>query len=149
MAGSFDLIGFSYYCAFGVAGPGGPVPYPPDGRVGPMGYVPWAEGLGLTLRRLDEELPDRPLLVAEFGVGTDDDDWRRDTLRDGLAEVESAIADGVDAVTDVGGNAVDAAQDGVDAVQDLGGNAVDAAQDAVDPVQDLGDEAKDKIKDLF
>jgi beta-glucosidase len=96
MVGSFDLIGFSYYCAYGVSGPGGPVPYPTDGRVGPLGYVPWADGLGLTLRRLAEELPGRPLLVAEYGVGTDDDDWRGELLRDGVAEVESAIADGID-----------------------------------------------------
>ena len=96
MVGAFDLIGFSYYSAMGVAGPGGPVPYPADGRVGPMGYVPWAEGLGLTLRRLAEELPGRPLLIAEFGVGTDDDQWRVDTLRDGFTEVESAMADGID-----------------------------------------------------
>jgi len=61
-----------------------------------MGYVPWAEGLGLVLRRLAEELPGRPLLVAEFGVGTDDDEWRQDVLRDGIAEIDAALRDGID-----------------------------------------------------
>jgi pimeloyl-ACP methyl ester carboxylesterase len=66
-----------------------------------------------------------------------------------LKDARHVATDGVDAVTDLGGNAEDIAQDGVDAVTDVGGNAADAAQDGVDAVQDLGDEAKDKIKDLF
>lgn len=99
MAGSFDLIGFSYYSAYGVdAGEEGPevVPYPRDAQVGPLGYAPWSEGLGIVLRRLADELPGRPLLVAEHGVGTTDDDWRVDILRSSLAELESALDDGVD-----------------------------------------------------
>ncbi len=98
MAGSFDLIGFSYYSAYGIADdPDAPfVPYPADARVGPLGYAPWSEGLGIVLRRLADELPGRPLLIAEHGVGTTDDDWRVDILRSSLAEVESALADGVD-----------------------------------------------------
>jgi pimeloyl-ACP methyl ester carboxylesterase len=84
-----------------------------------------------------------------------------------LSEARHVATDGLDAVTDLGGDAVDAAehgldagndaggnaagaaQDGIDPVQDLGGNAADAAQDAIDPVQDVGDEAKEKIEDLF
>lgn len=98
MAGSFDLIGFSYYSAYGIADdPEAPfVPYPADARVGPLGYAPWSEGLGIVLRRLADELPGRPLLIAEHGVGTTDDDWRCDILRSSLAEVESALADGID-----------------------------------------------------
>ena len=61
-----------------------------------MGYAPWPEGSGLVLRRLAEELPGRPLLVAECGFGTDDDDWRVEVLRESLEEVERAIDDGVD-----------------------------------------------------
>jgi beta-glucosidase len=61
-----------------------------------MGYAPWSEGLGLVLRRLHDELPDRPLLVCEHGVGTDDDTWRCDVLRESLAVTEEAVADGVD-----------------------------------------------------
>jgi len=61
-----------------------------------MGYAPWSEGLGLVLRRLHDELPGRPLLISEHGVGTDDDAWRCDVLRESLAVTEEAIADGVD-----------------------------------------------------
>ena len=48
------------------------------------------------LHRLAEEVPDKPLLVAEHGVGTTDDEWRYSVLRDSLAEVERAIDDGID-----------------------------------------------------
>jgi beta-glucosidase len=91
-----DLIGFSYYSATGVDAEGKIVPYPTSARVGPMGYAPWSEGLALVLHRLSEELPGRPLLICEHGVGTDDDQWRCDVLRESLAVVEHAIADGVD-----------------------------------------------------
>jgi len=91
-----DLIGFSYYSATGVDAEGKIVPYPPSARVGPMGYAPWSEGLAVVLHRLHDELPGRPLLICEHGVGTDDDEWRCDVLRASLTLVEQAIADGVD-----------------------------------------------------
>jgi beta-glucosidase len=95
MAGSFDLVGFSYYFALTMyADDTGP--YPADARVGPMGYAPWPEGLGLVLRRLAEELPGRPLLIDECGFGTDDDEWRTSLLRDSLDQVAMAIDDGID-----------------------------------------------------
>ncbi|MEZ5145120.1 MAG: family 1 glycosylhydrolase [Acidimicrobiales bacterium] len=96
MAGSFDHIGFSYYNANSVYADLSTGPYPADGRVGPMGYAPWPEGLGIVLRRLADELPGRSFVVAELGFGTDDDEWRCDLLRDSLVEVERAIDDGVD-----------------------------------------------------
>lgn len=95
LAGAFDLVGFSYYFAQAVYADGFG-PYPTDAKVGPMGYAPWAEGLGIVLRRLAEELPGRALLVDECGVGTDDDTWRVEILRDSLAQVEDALADGID-----------------------------------------------------
>jgi len=95
MAGSFDYIGFSYYAAQSVYARGYG-PYPADARVGPMGYAPWAEGLGLVLRRLAEEVPGRPILVDECGVGTVEDEWRVEVLRDSLTQVEMALDDGVD-----------------------------------------------------
>jgi len=95
LAGSFDLIGFSYYSAQAVYTDGFG-PYPTDARVGPMGNAPWPEGLGIVLRRLAEELPGRPLLIDECGVGTDDDTWRVEILRDSLHQVTDALADGVD-----------------------------------------------------
>lgn len=93
---SSDLIGFSYYNANGVGRDRGFVPFPRDARVGPLGYAPWSEGLALVLRRLDEELPGRPLLISEHGVGTDDDAWRAEVLRESLEFVAGAVADGID-----------------------------------------------------
>jgi beta-glucosidase len=91
-----DIVGFSYYSATGVDAEGKIVPYPPSARVGSMGYAPWSEGLAIVLHRLHEELPGRPLLICEHGVGTDDDDWRCDVLRESIALVDHARSDGVD-----------------------------------------------------
>ncbi|MGZ4693948.1 MAG: family 1 glycosylhydrolase [Acidimicrobiales bacterium] len=95
MAGSFDLIGFSYAFAMTMF-TDGVGPYPADARVGPLGYAPWPEGLGLVLRRLAEELPGRPLVIDECGFGTDDDEWRTSLLRESLEQVEMALDDGLD-----------------------------------------------------
>ncbi len=95
LAGSFDLFGFSYYAAMGVQG-GRLALHPPHAPVSPLGYGIWADGVGLVLDRLAAELPDTPLLVAEFGIGTDDDDVRATYLERGLAVVHGAIARGVD-----------------------------------------------------
>ena len=96
MAGSFDYIGFSYYNALSVHADLTTGPYPADARVGPMGYAPWPEGLGIVLRRLADELPDRKLLICECGFGTDDDDWRSELLKASLEETRRAVHDGVD-----------------------------------------------------
>ena len=84
-----DIVGFSYYSATGVDAEGKIVPYPTSARVGPMGYAPWSEGLAIVLHTLHDELPGRPLLICEHGVGTDDDDWRCDVLRESLSLVEA------------------------------------------------------------
>jgi beta-glucosidase len=104
MAGSFDLVGFSYYSAQAVYADATTGPYPTDARPTSMGYAPWPEGLGLVLRRLHDELPGRPLLVAECGLGTDagegpgrlDDQARVRYLDDCIGIVSDAIDDGVD-----------------------------------------------------
>ena len=41
-------------------------------------------------------MPDHPLIVAEHGVGTDDDAWRCAVLRESIGLVEEALADGID-----------------------------------------------------
>jgi beta-glucosidase len=94
-AEAFDLIGFSYYSAERVLPDATTSPYPDGARVGPLGYAPWSEGLGLTLRRLADELPGRDLLVCEHGVGTGDDEWREEILKGSLTQVEAALDDGV------------------------------------------------------
>jgi len=95
LAGAFDLIGFSYYSAMGVS-QGRTAIHPPDAPVSPLGYGIWADGLGLVLDRLHTEVPGTPLLVAEYGVGTDDDEVRAAYIDRGLEVVHDAIARGVD-----------------------------------------------------
>jgi beta-glucosidase len=95
LAGCYDLLGFSYYATIGVKA-GEMVPYPVDSPVSPLGYGIAAPGLGLVFERLANELPGMPLLVAEFGIGTDDDTVRAQYIEDGLAEVQTALAQGAD-----------------------------------------------------
>ncbi|MGO9912750.1 MAG: family 1 glycosylhydrolase [Acidimicrobiales bacterium] len=95
LAGSFDLIGFSYYSCVGVRS-GKMVPHPDDAPRSPLGYGIWADGLGLVLDRLHRELPRVPLLVAEYGIGTDDDAARAAYLERGLQVMNAAIGRGVD-----------------------------------------------------
>ncbi|MEI7593594.1 MAG: family 1 glycosylhydrolase [Actinomycetes bacterium] len=96
LAGSFDVIGFSYSGARTIYAEGEVGPYPADIRLDDTGIGPWTEGLGITIRRLADELPGRKYVVAGLGVGTSDDRWRTDVLRDALSEIESALADGYD-----------------------------------------------------
>lgn len=95
LAGAFDLVGFSYYAAMGVRA-GQVTNHPADAPLSPLGYGIWADGVGLVLDRLHAELPGTPLLVAEYGVGTDDDSQRAAYLARGLEVVHDAIGRGVD-----------------------------------------------------
>ncbi|MGK2947834.1 MAG: family 1 glycosylhydrolase [Acidimicrobiales bacterium] len=92
----YDLVGFSYYSAIGVHGDGSLAQWPVDGRPGPMGYVPWAEGLAHTLHRLADEHHGRKLLVCEAGIGTDDEAERTAYTEDVLGVVADALRGGVD-----------------------------------------------------
>src|SRR5207247_2437233 len=92
----FDVLGFSYYSAMGVTASAEFTPHPPGHRVGLMGYAPWSDGLGVVLDRLHDALPGTPLLIAEHGVGTDDDAWRCEVLRDSLTVVADRVAAGID-----------------------------------------------------
>ncbi len=95
LAGCFDLIGFSYYASVGVRG--GVLGVHPDGApVSPLGYGIWADGLGLVLDRLHDAVPGTPLLVAEYGLGTDDDTERAAYLERGLEVLAGALARGID-----------------------------------------------------
>ncbi len=100
MAGSFDLVGFSYYNAASVYAGMELGPYPADATVTAMGYAPWPEGLGVVLHRLADELPGRALLVAECGLGTSDptteDSGRVRYLDECLGQVQGALDDGID-----------------------------------------------------
>ena len=95
LAGAFDLFGFSYYSAMGVGG-GRMTRHPADAPVSPLDYAIWADGLGLVLDRLHTDLPGTPLLVCEYGIGTDDDTERAAYLARGLEIVNDRIARGID-----------------------------------------------------
>ena len=95
LAGCYDLLGFSYYATIGVA-EGKMVPYPVDAPRSPLGYGIDAAGLDLVLSRLHEQLPGTPILIAEFGVGTDDDAVRTRYLNHGVRIVHDAITRGID-----------------------------------------------------
>ncbi len=95
LAGCFDLLGFSYYSAVGIRA-GQMVAYPDDAPLSPLGYGIWADGLGLVLDRLHRDVPGTPVVVAEYGLGTDDDDARAAYLARGLEVTHAAIARGVD-----------------------------------------------------
>jgi beta-glucosidase len=95
LAGSFDLIGFSYYSATGVR-QGRAVVHPEGAPRSPLGYGIWPDGLWHVLRRLHAEVPGTPLLVAEYGIGTDDDAERAAYIRRGLELTADAIAQGID-----------------------------------------------------
>lgn len=94
LAGSFDMIGFSYYCAFGVR-TGHLDLYPEGSTTSPLGYAIWPDGLRLVLDRLHAELPNTDLLIAEYGIGTDDDDARTEYLSKGLDIIHDAISRGL------------------------------------------------------
>ncbi len=95
LARSFDLIGFSYYSTIGVR-EGRIVPHPPEAPTSPLGYGIWPDGLGLVLDQLHGELPGVPLLIAEYGIGTQDDDIRAAYLERGLQITNDALSRGVD-----------------------------------------------------
>ena len=95
LAGCFDMFGFSYYSAHGVRN-GKIVAYPEAEKISPLGYAIWPDGLALVLKRLRQELPNTPLIVAEYGVGTADDNERSKYLTAGLDIVHKAIARGID-----------------------------------------------------
>lgn len=95
LAGCFDLIGFSYYAAIGVRA-GQMTLHPADAPLSPLGYGIWADGLGIVLDTLHAELPGVPLLIAEYGLGTDDDEQRARYLTRGLEIAHAALGRGVD-----------------------------------------------------
>jgi len=72
------------------------VPYPPGAPLSPLKYSIWPDGLGLVLSRLHRELPDTPLLIAEYGIGTADDSQREEYLERGLEIAYQALQDGID-----------------------------------------------------
>lgn len=95
LAGAFDLLGFSYYATTGFRN-GAPTRCPDGAPRSPLGYAIHPDGLGLVFDRLHAELPDAPVLVAEYGIGTDDDEQREAYLQRGLQVTHDALDRGID-----------------------------------------------------
>jgi beta-glucosidase len=89
-----DWIGVQTYSRE-LVGPDGMLP-PPDGApTAQTGWEIYPDALGHTVR-LAAEHTQRPIIVTENGLGTDDDDARRAYTGAALRGLASAIADGVD-----------------------------------------------------
>jgi beta-glucosidase len=100
LAGACSHVVVAYDHGASVYADGSLGPYPTDARTGPTGWAPWAEGAGLSVRRVADVLPDRTL-VLETGIATRaadplEDEWRCEVLREVLGHVERARADGLD-----------------------------------------------------
>jgi beta-glucosidase len=96
LAEAYDLVGFTYRGALGVGIDGDLGPHPADGAVGALGDVAWNEGLGLALRRVSEDGPDRPLILLGHTIATGDPDRDHPLTREAIAIVEAARDEGID-----------------------------------------------------
>lgn len=94
-AQAFELYGFTYYHASRVTPQGQLLPYPADRSPGPLGYVPWPEGIAAVLSRLHRELPDSRFVVAELGYGGTDDHARCTYLHQALTHLCAAQDQGM------------------------------------------------------
>ena len=92
----YDYLGFSYYSALGVRGDGSFGRGRSTARPARRATCRWAEGFAHVLDRLSADHPDRPILISEAGIGTDDDQQRNDYVEAVLAIARDAITGGVD-----------------------------------------------------
>jgi beta-glucosidase len=100
---ALDIAGLTYAAAIALDGEGVMSTYPPGVP------QPWLEGLGIVIRRLAEDLPDRPLVVAGLPAPSDPAP-RAEMVPQAVATVEEARTDGVDVsllVIDVGAGYLD------------------------------------------
>jgi beta-glucosidase len=96
MAGAFDLVGIAYDHPIAVSADGAAGPFPATARLDATGFAPNPTELGDVLRRVAEEAPGAPIVVASNGVATPDDEWREALLRDTVDVMADARRDGVD-----------------------------------------------------
>ncbi len=96
LRGCYDYVGFSYYGTFAFRDGQMLYAYPEDAPRSPLGYSIWADGLGLVLDKLQADVPGAPLIVSEYGVGTDDDTVRAAYVERGLEVTNAAIGRGID-----------------------------------------------------
>ncbi len=95
LAGGYDIVGFTHRGDQTLYADGTTGPYPADAPVAADGRAPWAEGLGVTTRRLAEEIPNRRLAVLGTGLTDPADAWRAELIQGVDAQLTAAVADGV------------------------------------------------------
>ncbi|MCU1345185.1 MAG: glycosyl hydrolase family 1 [Acidimicrobiia bacterium] len=96
LSDSVQVLGFTYRGSRAIGPDGSSMPYPLGETPAEDGTTFWAEGLGHVIRRLVDELPGRPLLLAGFGVGTHDDRRRVDLVRNTADVLAEARRDGIE-----------------------------------------------------
>ena len=77
--------------------------YGPDGIVNPeegtpltqMDYEVYPEALEHVIRKVNEEMPNVPIMITENGIGTADDNQRQEFIKVALGGVENCIKDGI------------------------------------------------------
>ncbi len=98
LRGAFDRIVVELRPPIEVTGAGAWGPFPPQGRRGPTGWIPWPEALAEALQRTVDELGGHRIVAAgSLADVTDDGKARPDHLRTMLDLVAEVTGDGADA----------------------------------------------------
>lgn len=102
---SLDYIGINYYSRILVSKKYFPQVYhgaPPDADLQylctGLGWQPYPAGLYLILNYVSKIFPNKPILIAENGIGTNNDEWRQYNLISHLLEVKRALNDGINII---------------------------------------------------
>ena len=60
-----------------------------------MDYEVYPEALEHVIRKVNEEMPNVPIMITENGIGTADDNQRQEFIKVALTGVENCIKDGI------------------------------------------------------
>jgi beta-glucosidase len=100
-----DYIGINYYSrmlvskkVFSQTYHGAPPNANPQYLCSGLGWQPYPSGLYKILRQISKYFPDKPIFIAENGIGTDFDDWRQYNLISHLLEVRRALNEGINII---------------------------------------------------
>ncbi|MGO4375834.1 family 1 glycosylhydrolase, partial [Paenibacillus sp. MCAF20] len=91
-----DFFGLQNYTR-SIYGPDGMLPFPAETEKTQMGNDFWPQGLEAVIRTVHKHL-DKPILITENGIGTDNDERRVAFIERALQGVYTCIADGLPVV---------------------------------------------------
>ncbi|MFW9904386.1 MAG: glycoside hydrolase family 1 protein [Candidatus Thorarchaeota archaeon] len=102
---SLDYIGINYYSRmlaskkyFPQIYHGAPPNADPQYLCAGLGWQPYPAGLYTILKYISKIFPDKPIFIAENGIGTNNDEWRQYNLISHLLEVKRALIDGMNII---------------------------------------------------